>query len=113
MTQSTQTVGSDTGRQAVRSEELHIRNFDVRRAYDLTVRFRRGDNVVFSERYYLTPGKTVTEIDRIWPGEYEVVVELDAQRRETATCQVGPTPDETALIEVGNGTISVTEGHYR
>ena len=107
----TQTV--EASRQATRSEELHIRNFDIRRSYDLTVRFERDGHVVFCEQYYLTPGKTVTEIDRIWPGEYEVVVELDGRRREAAICRVGPAPDDTTLVEVGNGTVSITEGHYR
>lgn len=94
------------------SEEIHFRNFDVERAYDLTVRVRDGPDIVFADRYYLTPGKTVAVREEVPPGEYEVVVELDGHRRERAVCAVGPTAEETALVEVGNGTVSVTEGHY-
>lgn len=43
------------------SEEIHIRNFDVRRAYDLTIKVRDGQELIFANRYYLTPGKTVRE----------------------------------------------------
>lgn len=97
---------------AERTENIHIRNFDVNRAYDLTVRVRDDGEIVFASRYYLTPGKTEHELDRLRPGEYDVVVELDSHRRETARCAIGSSPDATALVEVGNGTVSVTEGLY-
>jgi len=98
---------------ARRSEELHLRNFDVSREHTLTVRVSDDDGLVFASRYYLTPGKTVSELGRVPPGEYEVRVELDGRRQQTATCEVGETPSKTALVEVGNGTVSLTEGLYR
>jgi len=98
---------------ARRSEEIHIRNFDVNQAYDLTITVRDSQGLVFANRYYLTPGKTVSELDRLPAGEYEVQVELDSCRQRTALCEIDETPARTALIEVGNGTVSVTEGLYR
>ncbi|WP_267161020.1 hypothetical protein [Halovenus salina] len=98
---------------ARRSEELHLRNFDVSREHTLTVRVSDDDGLVFANRYYLTPGKTVSELGRIPPGEYEVRVELDGRRQQTATCEIGERPSKTALVEVGNGTVSLTEGLYR
>jgi len=98
---------------ARRSEEIHIRNFDVNRAYDLTIEVRDSEGLVFANRYHLTPGKTASELGRLPPGEYEVQVELDGRRRRTARCAIDGTPARTALIEVGNGTVSVTEGLYR
>lgn len=100
-------------RVARRSEELHLRNFDLNREYTLTVRVTDRDGLVFANRYYLAPGKTVSELGRLQPGEYEVRVELDGRRQRTATCEIGETPDETALVEVGNGTVSLTQGLYR
>ncbi|SDJ93382.1 hypothetical protein SAMN05216226_11250 [Halovenus aranensis] len=100
-------------RVARRSEELHLRNFDLNREYTLTVQVSDGDGLVFANRYYLTPGKTVSELGRIPPGEYEVRVELDGRRQQTATCEIDRTPRETALVEVGNGTVSLTQGLYR
>lgn len=95
-----------------KSEEIHIRNFDVKRPYDLTIQVSDNQGLVFANRYYLTPGKTESELDQLPPGEYEIEVELDGMRRETVRCEVDETPDKTVLIEVGNGTVSVTEGFY-
>ncbi|WP_436933886.1 hypothetical protein [Halovenus marina] len=97
---------------AVASADLFIRNFDTTRTNHLTVRVRDGDGIVFASRYALTPGKTECEVDRLGPGEYDVIVELDSQRRERATCRIGPGPEKTALVEIGNGTVSVTQGLY-
>jgi hypothetical protein len=97
---------------AVASADLFIRNFDTTRTNHLTVRIRDDDGIVFASRYALTPGKTECEADRLDPGEYDVIVELDSQRRERATCQIGPGPEKTALVEIGNGTVSVTQGLY-
>jgi len=44
--------------------------------------------------------------------ESDVVVELDGRRRDRARCTVDPSPDGTALVEIGNGTVSVTQGLY-
>lgn len=95
-----------------RTEEIHVRNFDVRRSYDLTVQVRTDSNTVFVNRYHLTPGKTATELDSVSPGEYEVYVELDGRRTESVRCEIDRTADGTALIEVGNGTLSVNQGLY-
>jgi hypothetical protein len=98
---------------APRSEEIHIRNFDVRRSYDLTVRIYDSGDLAFASRYHLTPGKTESEAGRLQPGEYEVVVELDGRRQARERCRIDATPDRTALVELGNGTVSITQGHYR
>lgn len=98
---------------ARRSEEIHVRNFDVNRAYDLTIEVRDAHGLVFANRYSLTPGKTVSELGRLPPGSYDVRVELDGRRQRTTRCEIDGTPEGTALIEVGNGTVSVTEGLYR
>jgi hypothetical protein len=93
-----------------RSEDIFIRNFDTRRSYDLTVRIRDAEGIVFADQYYLTPGRTEHETDRLTAGEYEITVELDGRRREQRTCQVGSTVGNTVLVEVGNGIVSITEG---
>jgi hypothetical protein len=97
---------------AVASADLFVRNFDTTRTNHLTVRVRDDDGIVFASRYALTPGKTECEVGRLGPGEYDVIVELDSQRRERATCQIGPGPEKTILVEIGNGTVSVTQGLY-
>jgi hypothetical protein len=101
-----------TSTPATRSEEIYVRNFDISRTYHLTVEVRDSKGLVFGNRYRLTPGKTVSELGQLPPGEYEIHVELDGRRRQTVRCEVDGTLDKTALIEVGNGTVSVTEGLY-
>jgi hypothetical protein len=104
-----ETVSGGTNTQ---HEAIHVRNFDVMRSYDLTVQIRDSSGLVFANRYYLTPGKTASEFGRMDAGEYEVHVELDSRRIERARCEIDDTPDGTARIEVGNGTVSVSEGLY-
>ncbi len=111
-------VGSseEAGRQSTASvdtEDVHLRNYDPFCEYDLTmtVTDERGD-LVFRRRYYFQPGEVESERDLLEPGTYEVTVELDNRRRETATCRVGPDPEQTVHVELGNGTVSVTEGLY-
>lgn len=111
---STTETGTESGSSvARRSEEIFIRNFDVDQAYDLTIEVHDSEGLAFANRYYLTPGKTASELDRLPPGEYELRVELDGRRQQTTTCTIDETPTGTALVEVGNGTLSVTEGLYR
>lgn len=95
------------------SEDIHLRNFDVERTYDLTLKVRDGDGLMFANRYHLTPGKTVSELDRLPPGEYIVQATINGHRTELTVCEIGATPEKLALVEVGNGTVSVTEGVYQ
>jgi len=105
---------AETGGGATRrAEEIHIRNFDVRRSYDLTVEVHEDCRPVFADRYHLPPGQTASELGRLPPGEYEVTVELDGLHLRTARCRIDGTPERTALIQVGNGTVSVREGLYQ
>lgn len=107
----TDTQSTDSADQ--RSEEIHVRNFDVERTYDLTVTVQDADGIVFANRYHLKPGTTVSELDRLAAGEYVVQVKLDGQQQAVTECTIDETPKNTALIEVGNGIVSVTEGLYR
>jgi len=110
--QSGPATASDTATEprAVTSEGIYIRNFDVRRTYDLTIRVHDDDGLVFGRRYRLEPGKTESVLGRLPSGEYEVVAELDGHRRDETRCRVDPSPEGTALVEIGNGTVSVTQG---
>jgi len=97
--------------QAVRSEDLHVRSYAHEWAYDVAVEIVTPDgDVAFAADYYLQPGDADSEVDALPPGEYEIRATLDNDRRETATCRIGPEPDRTAVIEVGNGVLSLTEG---
>lgn len=102
--------GQQRTRSAVRSEEIHIRNFDDTRSYDLTLTVRLDGESALSDTYYLTPGRRISEIDRLPAGIYDITAELDNRQRETVRCEIGSTTRRTALVEVGNGIVSVTQG---
>lgn len=94
------------------SEDLHVRNFDIERGYVLRVEVR-DDETVLTREYRLGPGEQRSETDRLAPGTYTVVASLDGGRRRVARCTIDDRPSSAALIEVGNGTVSVTDGLYR
>ncbi|MGQ4554663.1 hypothetical protein [Halobellus sp. GM3] len=96
---------------AVQSEDLHVRSYAHRCAYDLFVELVDSDGeVVFEKRYYLQPGSSESETDAVPPGEYEIRAVLDNDSQKQRRCQIGPGPTETAVIELGNGVLSLTEG---
>lgn len=94
-------------------EALHVRNYDVADAHTVTVDVTDTTGVpVFKRRYHLRPGQTRSVAHDVPPGTYDVVVEVDAYDRETRRVDVGPDPAETALVELGNGITSVSQGLY-
>jgi len=109
----TERAGRQSARAPVDTEDVYLRNYDPFCEYDLTVAVTdRDGQPVFRRRYYFQPGEVKSERDLLEPGTYEVTVELDNRRRETATCRVGPDPERTVHVELGNGTVSLTEGLY-
>lgn len=108
---SARPVGHDSTGQ--RTEDLYLRNYDPFQGYDLAVTVRdAAGETAFRRRYYFQPGEVESESGLLAPGEYEVTVELDNHRRKTVTCRVGPDPDETVHVELGNGAVSVTGTLY-
>lgn len=95
----------------VDGEDIHIRNYDHQWGYDLTITAQDDDGeVVFEKRYYLPSGRTVSELDVLPSGEYEVVATLDNLKEETLRCRIDDGPEQSILIEIGNGAFSLTEG---
>lgn len=94
-------------------EALHVRNYDVTDAHTVTVSFTavRGDES-FRRRYYLSPGQSESEQGVLPTGTYDVVVHADGLDRAARRIDLGPTPAETALVELGNGITSVSQGVY-
>lgn len=105
------TSGDDSEGRAARSEDLHLRSYAQEWAYDVELEVVTPDGeVAFAADYYLQPGDAESEVDVLPAGTYEIRATLDGDDREVATCRIGSTPDRTAVIEVGNGVVSLTEG---
>lgn len=96
---------------SVTSEAIHIRNYDHQWGYDLDVAVTTPDgDPVFRERYYLQPGGSISEDDVVPSGEYELHVTLDNSHHERLQCRISSAPGHTAVVEVGNGALGLTEG---
>lgn len=93
------------------SEDIHVRNYDHQWGYDLTIEAIDGEGeIVYERRYYLQPGQSESEVDVLPSGDYEIRATMDNLKQETRRCHIDATPANTAIVEVGNGAISVTEG---
>jgi hypothetical protein len=101
------------GRGKPRSEDVRIRSYDRRRSYDLDVEVvaaaGRGRSLLH-RRYVVEPGATMCEVDLLPAGEYEVHVTLDNAHHDVLRCRIDDRPAHTAVIEVGNGVVSLTDG---
>jgi hypothetical protein len=96
------------------SEDLHVRSYEHQAARDLEVGVYAPDGeAVFETRYRLEPGAVKSEINTLPPGVYEIRATLGEARTARTRCRIGDAPDETAVIEVGNGVVSLTEGFPR
>ena len=95
------------------TEDVHVRNYDVQRSYRIRVTVTDGSETVFARRYTLGPGQSTSEFDIVGAGTYDVAVALESRESERARCRLSDAPDDTALVEVGNGIVSVSQGLYR
>jgi hypothetical protein len=97
--------------QTVDSRSLRVRNYDGDAAHELCVRFvDASGEVVFRRVVTVAPMETVTVRTRLERAVYRVEARLDGDDADSAECLIGSGLDETALIETGNGTVSVVEG---
>lgn len=93
------------------TEEILLRNYDNQWGYDLNLQLvnAAGDSV-FEKQYYLPPGQVASELDTVAAGEYEVRATLDNQKQATVHCAIHTDPEQTLVVEVGNGVMSLTQG---
>lgn len=95
---------------AATDEVLRARNYDVETSHTVWIHVVDDGEQRLETTRRLRPGETRTVAEAIPPGEYDIEVGIDGLRREVGRCRVGPDPERTALVEVGNGVVSVTEG---
>jgi hypothetical protein len=95
----------------VSEECLTIRNYDSQVDHQVTVRFYDADDDIrFKGSYTLPPLDLVSVSQRLDRAVYRVEVEVEGETTVDAECLIGSGPNETALVEIGNGLLSVTEG---
>jgi hypothetical protein len=96
---------------ADRTEDILIRNYDHRTGYDLQLTVTtHSDTTTFQKQYYLPPRAVVSECDPLSSVDCEITAVLDDVQEASGHCRIDSSPDHTAVIEVGNGILSLTEG---
>lgn len=91
-------------------EDIHLRNYDMETAHRVWVNVVADGDRVFEKTVRLGPGGTASIDGAIPPGEYALEVGIDGLRREVEHCHIGAGPERTALVEMGNGVVSTTQG---
>ena len=98
---------------AVARESLVLRNYDSDDGHQVVVRFTDSHgNLAFDRTVSVAPRGTVsvdTSLDR---AVYRVEAKLENGASASAECLVGRDPGECAMVETGNGRVSVVEGTY-
>jgi hypothetical protein len=112
--ESARVTGSVTHAESVVSDEmLVLRNYDGEATHDIAMRLLdEADEVAFERTYTVDPGSTITVAARLDRAVYVVDARLEAGPTASATCLIGSGPDEAALIEAGNGILSVSERSF-
>jgi len=99
------------GTPPVETEDIHPRNYDAHRTYTPTLVVTASDGEeVLRRRYRLPPGQCRSESDILPRGPCVVRVRLDDGPDAHATCRVDDGPGATALVELGNGVVTVSVG---
>lgn len=90
-------------------DAVHVRNYDHRAGH--SVQMTLAGLVLEAEltdRSYVGPGQSARVSGHLEPGQYRLRV--DGVERHRADYQLDETPVGTAVVELGNGVVRVTEG---
>ena len=94
----------------VSDEILVLRNYDGQTTHDVRVTFLdANDDVALQRQYTVAPLGVTSVARRLERGVYRVTATVDGTYVARADCLVGSGPHETAIVEVGNGVVSLTE----
>jgi hypothetical protein len=95
----------------VSDESVVVRNYDGTDSHRITVRLTDpADETALERTYVVDPQATLAVSARLERTVYSVEATVDDDLRASARCLVGSGPDETVLVETGNGAVDVSEG---
>lgn len=97
----------------ISTESILLRNYDRDQAHRLAVTcVGPSGGVAFDRTVLVDPMETVSIETRLERSVYHVEVRLDSHTTASTECLIGSDPAECAVIETGNNTVSVTDGHF-
>jgi hypothetical protein len=112
-TEPTAPPTESTASRVVDDERLVLRNYDSDDGHQVAVRFVDGqDTPAFDRTVSVAPGETVSVDTGLDRAVYRVEARLENGATAGAECLVGRDPSECAMVETGNGRVSVVEGVY-
>jgi hypothetical protein len=112
-TKSDSSASDRPDRRTPSSESVSVRNYDAARVNTLSVRLVDSrDEVVVDRSVRVEPSETVSMRLPIDHATYRVEATLEEQASDSAECPIGDTPEERAVIECGNGVVTVTAGRH-
>lgn len=92
-------------------EAVRLRNYDHWQGHSVRVAVSPpGGEPVIEERHFLAADRTARVAASVAPGEYEVAVRVDGVELARTTVALDATAAGTAVVELGNGVVSLTEG---
>lgn len=101
----------ESSQEIIDTHGIVLRNYDHKHAHELSVAmYNSSGAIVYDETLAIKPLDTVTVRPVITPDTYRVTVKSDGERAASERCLIGSPGGEAALIEVGNGVISLTDG---
>lgn len=101
-----------TDARVVSDESLVLRNHDDS-THNIHVTFTsHNGETAFDRTVSVRPQETVSIQTRLDRAVYRVDARLDSGARARADCLLGSDPNECAMVETGNGVISVVEGYF-
>lgn len=105
--EATRTEAADVG-----GEGLVIRNYDGNTIHEVDVRLTNPSDDVVHHETYRVPPRSVRSIAVQLPRDTYVAEAQTDNGSESQVCLIGPAIDEMALVELGNGLVSVADGLY-
>lgn len=95
----------------VKDECPTIGNDDSHRSHEVTGRFDDvEDDIVSSRSDTLSPLDVVRDSQRLDCAPSGITVESDGETDVDAECLIDSGPNGTALVDIGNGLLTLTEG---
>jgi len=89
-------------------EDLRLRNYDHHSAHLVEVTVRADGDRTFQDTYRIPPGETVCVVDALGAGDRELAVVVDGDRHDTLRLPRENQSPRTAVVELGNGAVSLT-----
>lgn len=95
----------------VETEAVRVRNYDHRTGHSVHVTLDGLDvDARLTDRSYLAPGQSTRVSGAVEPGQYQLQLRVDGVERRRADLELDGTPAGAAVVELGNGAVSITRG---